>query len=102
MKRAVVLLFAGLLITGCRSWVEPLPRTFRGENLTGETIVVRPRTLDRLLPPITVKRGEAWSTQTDPGTCEFTPWVAVSESGQVLAEIPGACAGHRWSIRGLK
>jgi hypothetical protein len=101
MKRAVVLLFAGLLITGCRSWVEPPAKAFRGENLTGQTIIVRPRTPDRLLPPMTVRPGEPFLTQTDPDTCEFTPWVAVTESGQVLAEISGACDGHWWSIRGL-
>lgn len=102
MKRAVLLLLAGLLITGCGwSWLETPAKAFRGENLTGQTIIVRPRTPDPSSRPITVRPGATWSAQPDPDTCEFTPWVAVSESGQVLAEIPGACAGHRWSIRGL-
>jgi hypothetical protein len=101
MKPTALLLVPTILFAGCVPWVDTLPEAFRGVNYTDQVIIVKPRAADPLQPAETVEPGENWVVDIRSGVCESTPWLATTEAGQVLAEIPGACNGDIWTIRGL-
>ena len=95
MRRAALLVVLGLALSGC--W-DPLPRDFRVMNETNQTIVLQPRGNQTRRLPLEPK--EAGPVAVEDEGCESSGWVATTTSGVVLAEIPGACVGHTWTIRG--
>jgi hypothetical protein len=82
---------------GAGCW-DPLPTDFRVANETNQTIVLQPRGNQTRKLPLEPKRMTPVSI-VDAG-CESSGWVATTTSGVALAEIPGACVGHTWTIRG--
>ena len=67
-------------------------------NETNQTIVLQPRGNQTRKLPLEPKLMTPVSV-VDAG-CESSGWVATTTSGVVLAEIPGACVGRTWTIRG--
>jgi hypothetical protein len=95
----MVVLASAVFLSGCMI-PNVGPPMLRVENLSPQDLDVSPKTADELRPPVTVAAGDAMFFAPDAEGCESRPWVAVSESGSVVAEIPGACTGHIWTIRG--
>jgi hypothetical protein len=100
VKGAALFAVAAFLLGGC-TYIEPGPSLFRVENHTGQTLVIGPRVPDPAEPPKTAEPGEIRVFDPKPDGCESRPWVATTGSGDVVAEIPGACREHTWTIRGL-
>lgn len=99
MKRIALVVVAALVLSGC---YDILPPRFRVANYTGQTIVIEARTPEGRVS-FTQKAESGEAVQFSPGDegCESSPWVAKAESGEILAQIPGGCKGHIWTIRGL-
>lgn len=98
MKRIALLVVVALVLSGC---YDILPPMFLVANYTGRTIVIEARDPDG---------GVKFMEEVEPGDlaeyspaqegCESRPWLAKTESGEILAQIPGGCVGHVWRIRG--
>lgn len=95
---AALLLLIGVWLSGCR-WPDRSPDMLWVENLTQETLIVQPR--DAHEEPRTLEAGKSTHYLGQPTGCEKAPWVAKTLSGDVVAEIPGACEGHMWTIHGV-
>lgn len=83
---------------GC-GFADPIPVMFRVTNETKQVLVIRQRDI-RGLRGLVSPGGTVTFLPSLKG-CETQPWVATSEEGETVAEIPGGCAGHYWTIRGL-
>lgn len=81
------------------SFGDRAPSEFVVENHTGQTLIVGPDAPGSGTPQRAKPGDDLWFTPRDDG-CDSSPWVATTTSGEVLARIPGACADHRWTIRG--
>jgi hypothetical protein len=68
-------------------------------NKTQETLIVQPRNGHET--PVTIPVGKSMTYPEQSLGCEKVPWVATTLSGDVVAEIPGACDGHEWTIYGV-
>jgi hypothetical protein len=95
---AALLLLIGVLFSGCR-WPDSGPDLLWVTNKTQETLIVQPRNGHETAQTVGVGKSTTYPGQS-PG-CEKAPWVATTLSGDVVAEIPGACAGHEWTIYGV-
>lgn len=96
-RRVLVLMTVALLLSGCILG-EPSPPTLWVRNASQETLIGEPQ--DHHERPATIPPGVAVPFGGQPPGCESMPWVAKNTSGEVVAEIPGACAGHNWTIKG--
>lgn len=100
---AFLLLFGVLFMISVLRVVGPWPD--RGPDLlwvtnkTQETLIVQPRNGHET--PVTIPVGKSMKYPEQPLGCEKAQWVATTLSGDVVAEIPGACAGHEWTIYGV-
>jgi hypothetical protein len=99
MRRALLVLALCITAAGC-ALPEPGVRLFWVTNKTQQTIVVKPQ-LDLDVAPKHALPGETVGLVARDEGCEARPWVALTDSGEVLATIPGGCRGHQWAIRGL-
>lgn len=88
-----------LVLSGC-VWERP-PQSLLVVNYTGQTIMVGPRTPDPYQAPMSATPVQTLRLNVKEDGCESTPWVATTEAGEVLAEVPGACVGNLWIIRGM-
>ena len=95
---AALLLLIVVLFSGCR-WPDSGPDRLWVVNKTQETLIVQPRNAHET--PVTIPAGKSMEYAGQPPGCEKAPWVATTLSGVVVAEIPGACAGHEWTIYGV-
>jgi hypothetical protein len=98
VRRIALLLLSLLVVSGC-VWGDPIPRAFRVTNSTHQTILVSPVNSPNKPEPILA--GRTAELQTSLEDCSSRPWVATNEVGEVLAQIPGGCLDHYWTIRGL-
>ncbi|MFZ1912654.1 MAG: hypothetical protein WAU30_09880 [Propionicimonas sp.] len=99
MKKVAIIVVIGLFLSGC--W-DVLPRMFRVTNDTGNPIVIEARRPDGEL--FTTEKAEPGSTvefTISSDGCDSKRWVVKTGSGEILAEILGACPGHIWTVRGL-
>jgi hypothetical protein len=100
---AFLLLFGVLFMISVLHVVGPWPD--RGPDLpwvtnkTQETLIVQPRNGHETAR--TVGAGKSTTYPGQPPGCEKAPWVATTLSGDVVAEIPGGCTGHEWTIYGV-
>jgi hypothetical protein len=68
-------------------------------NLTGERLIITPR--DDPTGTFYAESGELIHIIVAQKGCDSRSWVATSSSGTVVAQLPGACLEHRWTIRGV-
>lgn len=89
---------AVLSFAGCVPYDAPTP-IFEIKNLTGEQLILTP--LDHT--PVTVRAtpGAITGIPVNQDVCDSFGWVATSESGTIVAQIPGGCRGYLWTIRGI-
>jgi hypothetical protein len=87
-----------LLLSGCQ-WPDRGPDRLLVTNKTQETLIVQPR--NGRETPVTIPVGKTMEYAGQAPGCEKAPWVATTLSGDVVAEIPGACEGHTWTIYGV-
>ena len=95
---AALLVVMCLLLSNCR-WPDRGPDLLWVTNKTQETLIVQPWNGHET--PVTIPVGKSMTYPGQPPGCEKAPWVATTLSGDVVAEIPGACAGHEWTIYGV-
>jgi hypothetical protein len=98
MRAAALLGAVGLLLSGCVAY-DALPRGFEVYNLTGEQLTITAR--DEQRGTFYAEPGELIHLMVQPEGCESRSQVARSDSGTVVAQIPGGCRGYRWTIRGI-
>lgn len=98
MRTAALLGVVVLLSSGCVAF-DPAPRLFEVKNLMGERLGISPLHA----PPgaFTAESGELIRIAVDQEGCDSRGWVATSSSGDVVAQITGACLEYRWTIRGV-
>jgi len=106
LRTAILVGIFSLLMSGC-GFVDPLPKLFRVTNHTQQVLVIREKEIPgkgEVAFPGTPKSVSPGGTVTFVPTlkgCESHAWVATSEAGDTIAEIPGGCIGHDWTIRGV-
>ena len=98
MRTAALLGVVGLLLSGCVAY-DALPRGFEVKNLTGEQLIITAR--DEPRGTFYAESGELIHIMVAQEGCESRSRVATSSSGTVVAQMPGACRGYRWTIRGV-
>ena len=99
IKAAASLGVVVLLLSGCVAYDAPPPRGLEVNNLTEERLSVAPR--GEPLGTFHAESGELIHIIVAQLGCDSRSWVATSSSGTVVAQIPGACLGYRWTIRGV-
>jgi hypothetical protein len=89
---------AGLLLSGCifDQWPRP---SFEVVNLTAQELTLeRPDGQGGIFQ---VSSGGTARILVTEERCDSRGWVATFDSGTIVAQVPGGCVGHRWTIRGV-
>ena len=98
MKRLLVILPMGaLLLSGCP---EPDVPTMQLSNLTDETIIFVPKDPEYAYSRWKLAPGDQRGVSEFPADCEKSPWLAQTEAGELIVEVPGGCPEHLLIIRG--
>ena len=97
--RWIALLLVGLLaLSGCIG--DPDVPKLRVENRSGQVLLVGPRVEGPDASRERVEPGQTIAFYPQRQGCESRPWVATTPSNEILAELPGACVEHRWTVTG--
>jgi starvation-inducible outer membrane lipoprotein len=98
MKRVAYLLVPALLLSGC---YDVLPPMLHISNRTPHELVIEARSeTGAIVITAKIEAGRVEEFAPNDDGCDARPWIAKAESGEVVAQVPGACKGHTWTIRG--
>lgn len=98
MRRVLALVPLGvLLLSGCPDQDVPAMQV---ANLTDQYIIFVPKDPDYSYSTWRLAPGEQRGVSEFPKDCEKSPWLAQTEAGDLVVEVPGGCPGHLLIIRG--
>lgn len=98
MRRLLAAIPLGvLLLSGC---FDPDVPKMPASNLTDQTIILVPKDPEYAYLKHTLAPGDQQLVTNFPSDCEDSPWLAQTEDGELVVEVPGACPDHDLVIRG--